>query len=156
MKTKIKSIKYEDVAFLEILTWVGCFGHHYYGTLKFRKKRFNVTYKLTSKQVKILMDGEKHPYFFEYKAGEMSERFLDIDLLIRRAKRTWKKELPNAKVLLEGNSGVVDPQKCIGAVDNELKKKLNKLWSAAKEIDYWADEEKMQIIHDKWSKLIIF
>lgn len=88
-----------------------------------------------------------------WREGETTDRFDTEEGIRKLAKKEWKKHFPKAKVLIEGRSGVIEPQPIlIAPVD--YKRLSNALAKKAEEINYWdGNEKKMRTICDKWDKL---
>jgi len=104
---------------------------HFYGSLWCDGERIELKKKMDAKDASYLSTKD-----YKYHAGEMTERF-NLENEIREiAIQSWKKYYPEADVLLEGSSGILDPQKCLDGPPL-LKDRINKLWQRAEKIGGW-------------------
>ena len=145
---------------LHISSWRGIsFGaQHYYGSLHYSGEGVYEERKLrrvlTAKTAKILNDQrgctEEENRYARFHAGESTECF-DSETHVRLAAlRKWKKEFPDAVFLLEGQSAVCDPQKCL-AGPKDLKKTINAFYLASEKTGgYEGDEKEMSRITDEY------
>ncbi len=149
----------DKIVHLEITSWVGtiAFGAiHYYGRLcgsngVSRYERFSVTKKLTKTEARAL--NRRDSFKCAYLPKE-TDRLESREEVRRVAKRMWKKLFPKATILLEGSSGVIDPQKVLVA-PKEAKERLNDLFDRTELIGWtWngdpKDKKAMEKIEKEW------
>jgi hypothetical protein len=118
---------------------------HFYGSLWYGGERVELKKKMDAKQAAYLSTKD-----YKYHAGEITERFNSENEILDIAIKLWKKYYPEADVLLEGSSGVLDPQKCLDG-PSILKKRINELWQQSREIGGWnGNLGKMKEIADEY------
>ena len=148
-----------EIVFLTVSSWRGVSigAQHYYGRLSLIEgsQSFDVVYKLSKEDAEHFnnfwsLEGSKE--LIGYEEGEETSRFRSEKKLITAAKRQFRKHFPNAKVLVLGDRGVVEPQPILVG-PRQFKSEINKLAKRAKEIDYWEDNEEMQMLCAKWQQL---
>lgn len=154
------------VAYLKITTWVGSavgYAQHYYGTIYFGDNQWSA--KTPKKDVKFKIDSRQAIEFNKEepdlirmglgnKPGDMSTRFTDRDMLIKKGTKLFKKDPKGCDVLLEGDSGYVDPHKML-AGPKDVMEKGNKLYEEFEEYDGWGckpeEEKDVRRISNAWS-----
>ncbi len=145
-------------AFLRVVSWHGVVpgASHYQGTLKIDGKEYEVTRPLTAAEAKQLnkearRDGATCNI---YKKDGPSGRFFSEESLIEAGIEIVKRDHPGVKLLILGDSAILDPQQVIMG-DEPLKSILTELWLEAVANDHWeGDEAKMQDISDRWEASI--
>ncbi len=153
-------------AYLKITTWVGSLSNaqHYYGRIVFALKEhrdIDVNHKLTIKEAINLNKSDNFrfiPNNNNYKAGEVTDRFMDESKLKREAIKTFKKEvMPKGfEILMLGDNCCIDPEemlvgpKSVMEKSNELNDRFNALngWECKDE-----DEKIVDHICKQWDKV---
>ena len=144
-------------AVLEITSWSGISAgaQHYYGSLhggvdeEYRSVR--VCRRLSAESARKLNAqrdrGDDAPGF----AAGMTTECFDSEAHVRiTARRQWRKLFPNAVVLLEGQSAVCDPQRCI-AGPPAVRRAINAFVAEAEKVGWYeGDEKAMGAITDRY------
>jgi len=145
------------IVFLNITSWIGSIGaEHHYGTLNCKDKKepltkkVSVIRKLSKVEAEVLCrkDGVKI-----YSTGSKTDRFKDVDALIRAAKVLYKKDFPKASYLIRtgGSLAIAEPQEVLIGPN---KDELNNLFYSFDVLEWDRDEEEMERLLTEWEALI--
>jgi len=142
------------IVFLDISTFRGFGGIHYYGRLQ-----VNYDYKLDPVDVTYTLDAHAAARFNKdepgawkaYRPGDTSSRFDSIEDLIRHAKKQWREAFPDGQLLIRGSTSVVEPQPIIDG-DDALAERLNAIPSQCEELGWWDGKNTMEVerLCDQW------
>lgn len=92
----------------------------------------------------------------KYKIGDITGDFLSEKEVISAALKTWKKEFPDAEILVLGDSGRLEPQFVISG-NSKLKRSINKLWHEFIKLGQWEipeNEKRCEEICKEWERLM--
>lgn len=150
--------------FLEISSWVGISGGaiHVYGKLvghDTNGKRVNIELErpIGQEEAKALnqKDYGKDAYLCMWDEGDTTIRFNTVQELHTFAKKGFKENFPNGKVLIEGRSYALDPELILVA-PAELKRKANTILKAVEKCGRWEGDEKlMEKLSNEWENLLM-
>lgn len=143
----------ETVAVLEVRTWANVTpgAKHYSGTLKFNGGtgvKLTLEYTLNAGQAARLNKSDRAlgEHFAQWRVGHKCCRFETKGELIQAAIDAFTAHcVPlGAKVLLEGEMCVCDPQKVIFFTQDatHVAGKMNQVYQWAKHIGFWDDDDK--------------
>ena len=141
--------------YLEITTWQGLSigAEHYYGKLCGYNKGEHISVELkkvmTREDARIL---NKKDSAHCWEEGETTDRFDTEEGIKKIARKEWKKHFPQAKIVVEGREGVIEPQP-IFVGPSDYKRKINAWAKKAEEINYWDNEKVMEALCSKWERL---
>jgi len=144
--------------YLQITSWAGVSigAEHSYGELCGYNGKEDQTIELKkalTREDARLLNKKDSTYGRLWKEGELTKRFNTEEEIIKIAKKEWKKHFPQAKVLIEGRSGILEPQLIIVA-PADYKRKCNILFQKVEANNGWEGDEKvMQAIEDEWKEL---
>lgn len=154
------SMKWRDrVVFLEILSWRGSVGVHYYGSLHFGGygedgRRLDLERKLSARQAAALnkRDGIQS---LSWKAGDRSGRLNTKEEAHKLAKKAWHEFAPEALALVEGSPAIAQPLEVLDGFADDAREGLNEIWEVYEEHVYgdgpsgrWDD--RTDEIEDEW------
>lgn len=145
--------------FLEISSFIGYLGKHYYGKIECWNKKddkfeiIELTRRVTQEEI------DKDPEdWFRYDVGDNTNRFNSQKEVIKKARRVWKKHFPHALVLVLGRVAVCEPQKVLSG-PKEYKEEMNKLFKKISKIprrtieEYYNNVKKFKAIEDEFDSL---
>lgn len=141
-----------DFCYLKISSFAGYAigAKHYYGTLLFNNKDYELSRKLTEYERKKLNLNDGH---FSYRKGSSTYRFNNKKEIIKVAKELWKKKFPKAMCLVLGSEGIAQPQKIIDGYE-KIVKSVNKLYNDSLKCKGWENNKVMEKICKKWEKIV--
>jgi len=152
-------VKKSEIVFLKINCWEGVSvgAEHWYGVLRSYDERHNridteLQRKMTAQDVVHLNKKRGMGHDCGYKVGEFTTCFYTRRSVIEKAKRVFRRHFPRAKVLMLGDAGTAQQQPVIVG-PKDFKEPINKLVKEAEKINWWDNEEEMQILWDKWQKI---
>jgi hypothetical protein len=174
MKSKYKNNKKSTekikIVCVETLDWsYSAGGEHYYATMKTMKtmktnnaknanieERIELEKTLTAKEANYLNKKDGcDPEFYEYKAGDKTNRFSSIEDVTAEALKLCKEKFPDVKLILHGSyiNGSVN-QALHG--NPQIVKKINELYEEADLLDFYSgkDDERMEKIDEEYAKII--
>ena len=169
MAKSIHELLEEHAVFLEITTFRGAIGIHYYGTLvhgqdwdKRRKTDVDMERTLSAKGAAALnkLDGFGDRYGLVHKRGNKTRRLDNEQQARTLAIQSWREHFPQAKLLICGEYIVAEPQEILDGLEDKDRNSLNELWQEYEECvypgghDYRGDTEPARRIEEEWEGLI--
>jgi hypothetical protein len=117
---------------LEISTWRGYGGVHYYGKLKnyeLRSESVNIEREIKTEEEAALLNKKDSntPDGHWWKVGHITSRIDTKEEVIETAKKIWRKHFPKADALVLGLSSCGDPQQPLDG-DPKIVKKLQSFY----------------------------
>lgn len=135
-----------NFVYLELSIWPT--GSHYYARLAAcGGLKYQLEHNITDYQAKQMnkSDGSRN-----WRRGMLSNRFLSKEDAIAVAKQLWKKWQKDAKVLILGNSSIIEPQPVLVG-PKAYKDKVNRMVEQFKEMK--SDRLETAMIQDRLNKL---
>jgi hypothetical protein len=165
MRKRLKINRYTPAAvYLKVHTYVGSatvyWAKHWQGTLFCGEDRegIPVTYNMTQGDADK-SNKDDGPYgcggaMGAYKAGEESTRFLSREVLIAAVEACWQSHYPQAKVLIEGENCVIEPQAVLIG-PKEIKDRINVLYAECEALGWWEDDHDAEVDQrvDEWMRI---
>ena len=127
-----------EVVWLEIRSFIGYGGVHYYGSLRGQSNSsddYELRKTLTTREAIRLTRYDGHGYIYE--KGDTTSRFDTTDEIEELALKEFLNEFPNCKLLINGNHIVVQPEPILWCIDPLDMEKLNKLWTIGDLLCNW-------------------
>ena len=150
----------EKVVYLDITTWQGSSvgAVHWYGELKQKGQR-PITLEAplsTSHATYVNKQAQRRGLGIPYEPGDMYSGFMEREHVIGLARACWKIVYPDAVLLLEGRTGIVEPMPILEAPETWDVAGLNELWALCEELGWWngGNERKVQLASEGWFRQV--
>lgn len=150
----------DNVAFLSLTSFMGVVSgaSHWYASIWFNKEKFEVAHELSTREAALMnkSDGKDIDGGFIWSPGDRISRYRSKEDAIKVAKETWREIAPEAKVLIEGESYVAEPQPILDGLPVEIMDELNALFNKCESLG-WYDEgndAEVEKIHKTWKAKI--
>lgn len=146
----------DNVAFLSLTSFMGAVpgASHWYANIWFNKEKVEVAHELSTREAALMnkSDGKDFEGDFIWSPGDTVSRYRSKEDAIKVAKETWREIAPEAKVLIEGESYVAEPQPILGGLPVEIMDELNTLYQQCESLG-WYDEgndAEVEMIYKTW------
>ncbi len=153
----VKPYDSNRVVYLNIMAWAFAIGgEHFTGSLKCADDSISTVEYLLSRSQALSLNKKDAISLTRYKPGEKCYRFFSKKDLIKIAIKVALDKWKNIRLIIEGQTGVIQPQLTIWCIDIKQKKEMNVLFEKTemlykKHKDPWTIcESRMQKICDKW------
>jgi len=161
------------IVFLDVTSWIGISlgAEHHYGRLSFevrpqkldnidKYKEVELKRRLGAKEVKDLNKKDSSLGLSMYGVGEKTHRFNSQVAVFVEARKVWRKKFPKAHILIDGQTGIIQPQRIMEVVEGleNTMKRANKLFKQFDDLGRWdikENQRRVNKIDQKWIKLIM-
>lgn len=150
----------DSIAFLNLTSFMGTIpgASHWYASLWFNKEKVEVAHELSTREAALMnkSDGKDIDGGFIWSPGDRISRYRSKEDAIKVAKETWREIAPEAKVLIEGESYIAEPQPILDGLPVEIMDELNALFNKCESLG-WYDEgndAEVEKIYEKWKAKI--
>jgi hypothetical protein len=150
-----KTTDKSKVVWMEISSFQGYGGRHYYGRLSgqsFKSDSPQLSHVLTEQEAEILthLDGDG----YTYSAGDYCSRFDHLSDVREAAVANVRKHFPKCKLLLEGSRALAQPVRVLACTSKEDFTTMNKIYRAGGEWDWDKDEAKLDALCTLWKVFV--
>ena len=149
----------DTAAYLELLKFDGVpWAKHYYAHINFNGERHDLYREITTREAADLnkADNAMLGGLLHWAPRDQSSRYLDEDHAVREALKQWREMCPDARVLIQGDYCVAQPQLVLDGLGEVVTGAANYLFNKCEELGWWdeGNEDEVKRLDEKWHRLI--
>ena len=147
------------IAFLSLTSFMGAVpgASHWYANIWFNKERTDLDHAISKREAAVMNKSDnRFDRESTWSPGDVTSRYGSKEDAIKVAKERWREIAPDAKVLVEGDSFVGEPQPVLEGLPDETMNKLNALYQVCEDLGWWdgKNTEEVEKNNQEWFALL--
>lgn len=148
-----------NIVYIETSTWSGISpgAIHIYAELRCNGESISLTKKLSARSAATVNKSREGLLYRPFKAGDDVDFFDSYEEIEKIALRQWKKEFPDAEILILGSASACDPQKVLFHPTPNVIIEANQLYDEFESFEgyqYKKNWPKAEEIQEQWDRLL--